>query len=343
MTPLGLATSYHLTGPIGIALDATGDLYLTDADQVLRVDHATGEIGVVAGRGQATYHHTFGGDGALATRAQLLAPSDVTVSANGDVYVLDGNDRIRKVSAATGIITTVAGKGRVGFTGDGGPAARAELDLNRTSFGSAIAVAPNGDLYIADGGNNRIRKVSAATGIITTVAGNGHAGARGDGGQATRAELNEQAGIAFDSHADLFVAAGRRIREIKSSTGVISTVFGPVSYGNSANDLALGPEGVLYFSDLYGRQVLSLRPGTKRVSVVAGTGMQTIQAPGATAGDGGPATEASFGLTAGVTVDANGNLYIADFFNNSVRFIDHATGVISTIAGQIPQSPAHCC
>ena len=336
-TLLGPATEYQLTGPSGVAVDSADDIFLTDADEVLRVDRATGQIGVVAGSAVVTCCYSFSGDGGLATHAQLANPSDVALAPNGDLYVLDSGPRIRKISAATGIITTVAGNGQPGSSGDGGRATRARLDA------SSIAVAPNGDLYIADGGNNKVRRVSGATGIITTVAGDGRTGSAGDGGPALRAELDRTGGVALDSRGNVFVATGARIREISTSTGVIRTVFGPVPNVNAGRPtgLALGRGGILYFTD--GGKVLSLDTRTRHLAVIAGTGARTVQEAGATAGDGGPATRATFGLPVGVTVDAEGNVYVADFFNNSIRFIDHATGVIRTVVGQIPQTPAHCC
>ena len=353
---LGPATAYQLTGPLAVALDPVGDLYFTDGNQVFRVDHLTHDISVVAGRGTRVDRSgkTFWGDGGPALQAGLDAPFDIAIARDGDLFIADGdfaggNDRVRRVSAATGIITTVAGNGRIGSAGDGGPATRAELNLSGAGFGSSsIALAPNGDLYIADGGSNRIRKVSAATGIITTVAGNGVRGSSGDGASATRAELDHPAGITFDSHGDLFVASGTRIREISAATGVIRTVYGPVHgssliAGQPAYDLAFSPSGTLYFSTLYGRAIKALNLATHHVAAVSGTGQQTIQQRGAAAGDGGPARQATFGLAAGLTVNSQGDIYIADFFNNSVRRIDASSGIISNVAGQIPQSPAHCC
>jgi sugar lactone lactonase YvrE len=341
---LGAAAAYPLTGPLSVALDRYHDLYLTDANEVLRVDLATKQISVVAGTNTITTNlNSFWGDGGPATKAGLAAPSDVAVAPNGNLYIVDfWNDRVREVSAVTGIISTVAGDGTRGFSGDGGPAIRARLDLDYENFSSSIALDANGDLYIADGGNNRVRRVSAATGTITTVAGDGRVGNTGDGSPATRAELDLPSGIALDEVGNLFVASGRTIREVSASTGVITTVLGLQS-GNSPVGLGFGRHGSLFFTSGYGRQVWSLNLMTHRLHVVAGTGTQTIQKPGATGGDGGPATRATFGLAAGLAVDSSGNLYVADLFNNSVRRIDSRTGIMTNVVGQIPQSPAHCC
>ena len=329
-----------------MALDRQDNLYLTDANQVLRVNHATKQISVVAGTNSTSTsrNYSFSGDGGPATTASLAAPSDIAVAPNGNLYILDfSNDRVREVSATTGIISTVAGDGTRGFSGDGGPAKRARLDLDYENFSSSFALDANGDLYIADGGNNRVRRVSATTGIITTVAGNGRQGNTGDGGPATRAELSLPSGIALDGFGNLFVTSGKEIRKVSASAGVITRVWGPQSGNLPLVGLASGRQGTLFFTSGYGRQLWSLNLTTHRLQVVAGTGTQTIQKPGATGGDGGPATRATFGLAVGLAVDSSGNLYMADFFNNSVRRVSAATGLITNVVGQIPQSPAHCC
>ena len=347
---LGPATAYQLTGPLGVALDSVGNSYFTDANEVLRVDHTTQKISVVAGTARlAARGRIYWGDGGPAIKAGLFAPFGVAIAHNGDLYIAEGDNRVRRVSASTGIITTVAGDGLAGSAGDAGPATQAELDFRGGGFGSSsISLAPNGDLYIADGGSLRLRRVSATTGIITTVAGTGRRGPSGDGGPAIHAELDAPAGVTVDDHGNFFVASWTSIREISSETGVIRTVYGPLrgvvpTTAQPAYGLAFGPKGLLYFSTLYGREILSLNPATHDFSVVAGTGTETVQEPGAKAGDGGPASEATFGLAAGLAIDASGNIYVADFFNNSVRKIDSTTGVIGNVAGQIPQSPAHCC
>jgi len=336
-----------------VAVDATGDVYFTDGNHVLEVDPVTRLVLVVAGTGM----NGFSGDGGSALHARLSYPRSVAVAPNGDVYFVD-NDRIRKVSAATGTISTVAGNGRTGSTGDGGPADRASLNLDTVGDGSAtlnepLAIAPNGDLYIADGANREIRKVSHATGIITRVAGNGRSGSAGEGGIATRAELCAPLGIALDASANTFIAtACGSIREVSAKTGLITTIFSteqarrPALEGvGSAHDpvgLSVN-DGKLYAAEPYGRRVLTIALGTGVVTRVAGTGGQTIQSLHGNAGDGGPASKATFGLSIDITTDRLGNIYVADFFNNAVRRIDARTGVISTVAGRIPTTPAHCC
>ena len=337
---LGPATAYELTGPQGVALDRLGNLYFTDTNEVFRVDHSTDALSVVAGGGTPTAHHSFWGDGGRALDAGLFAPSGVAIARNGDIYILDGNYRVRKVSAATGIITTVAGDGGHGSSGNGGPAVEAQVDP------AAIALGPNGDLYIADVASNTVRQLSSSTGMITSIAGNGQSGSQGDGGPAINATLAHPRSLAFDRKGNLFISTNDRIRVVSASTGTIRTIYratGKEPYLGWPGSLAIGPHSVLYLTGGYGRQVLTLGVSSGRTHVIAGTGNQTMQQPGATAGDGGPASRATFGLPSGIVVGPSGTIYVADFFNNAVRMINEATGIITTVAGQIPQSPAHCC
>ncbi len=223
----GPATAAELHYPGGIAVDASGDLFIADTynNCVREVNASTGDITTVAGNGVAGYS----GDGGQATNAELDRPCSLAVDADGNLFIADEkNNCIREVNATTGVITTVAGNGTGGFSGDGGLATSAELDSP-----DGIAVDSGGDLFIADTSNNRIREVNATTHVITTVAGNGTAGYSGDGGQATNAELYYPASIALDASGDLFIAdtCNHRIREVNASTGVITTVAGSASYG----------------------------------------------------------------------------------------------------------------
>ena len=352
---LGPATSFVLTGPTSVATDAADDAFFTDGNRLYEVDHATGQLLVVAGTGVAG----FSGDGGPATAAQLDGPSDVALAPDGDVYFVDGGNRIRQVSAATGIITDVAGTGVAGEGGDGGPAIRAPLDLSDPDGGSGgiggqIAVGPNGDLYIADTANNVVQKISAATGTITAVAGNGLSGATGDGAPATKAGLCSPVGVTVDRSSDLFIATGcDSVREVSARTGLISTVFRTSAVPSLAGEgtvddpvhLGLAANGDVLLAGAASRRVLEIDPATDRVLLLAGTGVQTLWVPGASAGDGGPAATATFGSVSGLAVGAGGDIYVADFFDNAIRAIDPATGLISLVAGQIPTSPAagHCC
>jgi sugar lactone lactonase YvrE len=352
---LGPATSYQLTGPRGVAVDRGGDVYFSDGNRVYEVVGATGQLEVVAGTGAPG----FSGDGGPGPQATLSDPSAIALAPNGDVYVEDGN-RVRKVSAADGIISTVAGDGRTGSGGNGGPAVRAALNFGspQTAVGGlsdAIAVGPGGDLYLAEPANNEVQKVSPATGKITTAVGPGiHCGPL-DGICQAAAHPCAPVGVAVDSSSNVFVATGcGSVRERVAATGATSTIFSTThdpalaGAGSAHNPigLAVGNDTTLFVAEADGRRMLELDRASGRIVSVAGTGVETLPEPGQTAGDGGPASTASFGLAVGAAVDRQGNVYVADFFNDAIRMIDRRTGVISTIAGQIPTSPqqqGHCC
>src|SRR5947207_3060153 len=209
----GPATSAELNRPFGVAVDGAGNLFIADFgnSRIRRVDAATHVINTVVG----TQGFGFSGDGGLAASATLAGPADVAVDGEGNLFIADsGNSRIRRVDAATQVITTVAGNGTGGFSGDGGPATAAKL-----AGPGGVAVDAAGNLFIVDSGNSRIRRVDAATQVITTVAGNGTYGFSGDGGPATAAELAFPTGIAVDRVGNLFIAdpINNRIREVVAS------------------------------------------------------------------------------------------------------------------------------
>ena len=214
----GAAIAAELYYPYGVAVDGNGNVYIADEyNNRIRKVSAAGIITTVAGNGTAGYS----GDGDTATLAELNHPVGVAVDGSGNVYVVDGqNQCIRKVSV-TGIITTIAGNGTSGYSGDGGPATAAEL-----WYPIAVAVDVSDNVYIADYGSNRIRKVSAA-GIITTIAGNGTAGYSGDGGAATSAELYNPVGVAVDGSGNVYESEvnNNRIRKV-SAAGIITTIAG---------------------------------------------------------------------------------------------------------------------
>ena len=207
----GPATSATIGLPTGVAVDGAGNIYFADpwfSHAIRKVDAGTGIITTVAGNGTLG----FTGDGGAATSASLRMPNGVSVDRAGNLYIADtDNNRIRKVAVGTGIITTVAGGGTLGFPGDGGPATSASLNSPES-----MTVDEAGNLYIADDANNRIRKVAAGTGIITTHAGNGTAGYNGDGLGATSGEINSPQGVAADGVGDLYIAdyGNNRIRKL---------------------------------------------------------------------------------------------------------------------------------
>ena len=205
----GLATRASMTRPGGVATDSAGNVYFSDfyVDHVRKITVSTGIITGMAGN----YKRGYSGDGGPADSATLRYPRALTVDDNGNVYFTDSNNVIRRVDAATDIITTFAGTGTVGFSGDGGLATEAQLN-----FPSGLANDRFGNLYIVDRGNQRIRKVSAKTGIISTIAGTGNPGYNGEDIPATSADLNSPFGIALDSNDNIFISdvGNRRIRMI---------------------------------------------------------------------------------------------------------------------------------
>ena len=214
----GQATAAQLNLPLGVVTDSAGNLFIADAvnNRVRKVDTA-GVITTFAGTGVAG----FSGDTGQATAAQLSSPVGVAVDGAGNVYIADlNNNRIRKVDTA-GVITTFAGTGTAGFTGDTGQATAARIN---TAYG--VAVDSAGNVYIADTGNNRVRKVDTA-GVIDTIAGTGVAGFSGDTGQATAAQLNIPTGVAADGAGNVYIAdyLNQRIRKVNTA-GVITTIAG---------------------------------------------------------------------------------------------------------------------
>jgi uncharacterized protein (TIGR03437 family) len=316
----GTSASLGADGPISIAADRAGNVFFVDQDAVLRLDATTGVLTLVAGNGTTG----FSGDNGPATSAQLWGPARVAVDSAGNLYIADtNNNRIRKVT--NGVITTVAGNGTTGFSGDNGPALSAQL-----SGPTGVAVDSAGNLYIADTNNFRIRKVS--NGVTSTVAGNGTYGFSGDNGPATSAQLQNPWGVAVDSAGSLYIADYGCIRKV--SNGVITTVAGG---GPSLGDngpatsaqlfvpiaVAVDSAGNLYIADGPDNRIRKVTSGV--ITTVAGNGM------GGFSGDTGPATGAQLSGPTGVAVDSAGNLYIADSGNNRIRKVTNR--VINTVAG----------
>jgi sugar lactone lactonase YvrE len=335
-SPNGIqATSASLNLPHGIALDAAGNLFIADSGPsvVRRVDASTGIITIVAG---SPFNASFSGDGGLATNATLNFPGGVAVDSAGNIFIGDvGNHRIRRVDAATGIITTVAGNGAVGFSGDGALATNASLNLGPLL---RMALDGSGNLIFADSQNYRVRRVDAFTHIITTIAGNGSISSSGDGGLATAAALNFPSGVALDSAGNLFIAelSGERIRKVDGITKLISTVAGNGTFGFSGdggpatNATLRGPQAVSV--DTAGN-VFIADDGNGRVRQVNTSQIITTVAGNGSLGDGGPATSATLFFPNGVAADGAGNFYIADSINTAVRRVDAVTGAITNLAG----------
>jgi hypothetical protein len=248
----GMATNAGLTSPSSVAVDGFGNFYISDqGDNRIRKVDTNGIISTLAG----TNSTGFSGDGGLATNAKLSSPTGVAVDGSGNLFIADWhNNRIRKIST-NGFITTVAGTNAAGFTGDGGLAVNAMLSSSST----AVAVDGVGNLFIADSGNNRIRKVDT-NGIITTFAGTNSAGFSGDGGAATNASLNHPQGVAADAYGDVFISdsSNNRIRMVDAS-GNITTVAGaggtgyagdggPATNANINNPTGLGVD---FYGNVY--------------------------------------------------------------------------------------------
>jgi uncharacterized protein (TIGR03437 family) len=334
----GPAVGAQLSQPSGVTVDSAGNLFIVDGVRVRRVA-PTGTIATVAGNGTQGYS----GDGGPAVSAQFGYPQAIAADGEGNLFIADlGNNSVRKVSSK-GIITTVAGNGIGGFSGDGGPATKAQL-----STPSGLAVDDAGNLYIADYGNLRVRKVSTS-GIITTVAGNGEAGFEGDSGSATDANLLGPQGISLDSAGSLYIAdcdcdwdgsGFARIRKI-SPNGIITTVAGNgtccISPGDGgpatsaqlegAGAVAVDAIGNVFIADSWNLRVRKVSPDGI-IHTVAGVGTVGPPPP---SGDGGPATSAPLSSQPwGVAVDdAAGDLFIME--STGIRKIS-PDGIIHTVA-----------
>jgi sugar lactone lactonase YvrE len=325
----GSAIDAQLYGPSGAAVGANGDLYIADmANRRIRKVSTDGILTTVAGGGD-------NGDGGPASKAVFdFFPwgGGMGADGKGNLYIADSADvRIRKVSG-DGTISTVAGTGAIGFSGDGGPATKALL-----SYPSSVAIDSSENLYIADTNNLRVRKVSPA-GLIATMAGNGKQAPDGDGIPAAGAGLRGVQAVALDTAGNVYVADGchGRVQQV-SPDGTISTVVARETAGSSqgvarasaqigcAWGLAVDNADTLYVGDVSSNVVWKvLRSGA--VSVVAGNGIAGYS------GDGGPATSAQLNAPAALAVDTSGNLYIADAFNNRIRMVS-PQGIITTVGG----------
>ena len=342
----GPATSAGLNFPVGLALDANGNLFIADLNnnRIRRVDVNTHVITTVAGS-EDPFIGDYAGDGGLATLARLNQPYAVAVDANGNLFISDSaNNVIRRVDASTQIITTYAGNGLPGTpgaaNGDGGPATSAQFNQ---PFG--IAVDGNANLFIADSNDSVVRRVDGQTQIITTFAGSPakQGTFSGDGGAATAAGMSTVIGVFMDTTGNLYISdtGNERVRFVDNSANhIISTIAGngtlcanPATAcgdGAAATSASLNhPAGV--FLDNNGNLLIS-DSGNQRIRIVAGGNISAF-AGGATGGDGGPATSAILGLPNSVVVDSSGNLFIMEQYGERVRRVDKTTHNISTYAG----------
>ena len=281
----------------------------------------------------------FAGDGGPAAAALLNGPFDMCFDAAGNLYFSDTfNNRIRRVDGSRGIITTIAGNGEEGFSGDGGPATQAALNQ---PYGIVLDHA--GNLYIADRLNRRVRRVDAASGIITTLAGTGEAAYGGDGGPAAQGGLAEPNGLAFGpGEGVLYITdvADNRVRAVDLAAGTIATFAGTGAAehsgdGGKARDagtfgaraVKVAADGTVYILERQGSSLRAVNPTTGIITTIAGTTARGYS------GDGGPALAAVFDAPKEMAIDRDGSLLIVDTENHAIRRIARNSGIVSNIAG----------
>jgi sugar lactone lactonase YvrE/pimeloyl-ACP methyl ester carboxylesterase len=318
-----------------MAVDASGNVYVADAfnNRIRKVSPA-GIITTIAG----TENHHYNGDGIPATSATLSSPHAVAVDSLGNVYIADtGHRRIRKIGP-TGIITTIAGNGEIGDSGDGGPAVSARFD-----YPSGVAVDAVGNVYISDSYKGRVRRI-APDGIISAFAGSRTCCDRGDGGLATNAFLSRPTGITVDATGNVFIVdMYGGVRKV-TGDGLITTIAGNIYNGYSGDgglatsarffwprDVAVDTLGNIYIADTGNDCIRKVAPDGI-ITTIAGTGYNGYF------GDGGPAANAKFRSPRGVAVDASGNLYIADTYNNRIRKV-FVSGASSCMIPSITTQP----
>lgn len=322
----GPASEARLNMPFDVAYDSAGNLFLSDTFNhcIRRVDHETGRISTVAGSGKKG----FGGDGGPATEAMLDEPYGIVLDSRGNLYFADRlNRRIRRVDATTGLISTIAGNGSDAFSGDGGPARDAGL------------VEPNGveidekrgRLLIADVADHRIRSVELATGTIETFAGTGKGTFAGDGGPAGSASIFGARAVALAPDGNVYILErqGNRLRVVDPVTGVIKTVAGTGKKGYSGDggpalaatfdgpkELVVAPDGRVLIVDTENQAIRSFDPVAGLITTIAGCGKR------GGSGDGGPATEGELDRPHGVAVAPDGSVMIGDTGNHRIRRVE---------------------
>ena len=325
------ATKAEISLVDGVAVDKNGDVYIAmrNHNVISRID-SNGRMTRYAGSGESGYS----GDGGPALSARLRVPANLEFDNDGNLYIADReNHRVRKVDA-NGIITTVAGNGKAGYSGDGGPADQASLNLP-----SGLAVDSKGNLYIADRSNDRIRKVSK-DGVISTYAGDGTEGWSGDAGPATKARINKPFGITFDNKDNLYIAdrGNNRVRKV-SNKGIITTIVGdggfffmgdngPAYRASIAHptDVAADDNGNLYIADRDNNRI-RIMDAQGMIRTIAGTGQRDYN------GDSELARETNLHLPFGVEMQKDGKLLIIDRSNYRIRRVDPKNGKVETIAG----------
>ena len=320
----GSATQAQLSWPGAIVINSSGKVYIADGGNHVIRAVSGGTISTVAGNNK----QGFSGDKAAATSAQLNNPTGVALDSSGNLYIADAaNSVVRKV-AADGTITTVAGSNAFGYTGDDGDATKATLGIP-----VAVAVDSAGNLYIADTGNDVIRKVSA--GIITTVV----------GGAATSVQLHQPDALAIDASNNLYIADTVARRVLKFDGKNVTVIAGDQSIGfggdnglatqASLNDpmgVAVDGAGNVYIADTFNNRIRKISPSGIITTIAGSPGYPSYF------GDGGPALKASLFFPHSVAVDSSGNIYIGDTFNNAVRVL---TPVVASTANGVVNAASY--
>ncbi|MGA2117014.1 MAG: hypothetical protein ABSH56_19925 [Bryobacteraceae bacterium] len=327
----GVATSAELDDPQGIALDASGNLYIADAvnQRIRKVTNAasgTGTITTIGGDGVATVPANADGDGSSALTAQVNSPNALAFDSSGNLYIADLLDQmVRVINPSSGNINAFAGiLGIAGFKGD------TSIATNAWLYNPAgIAFDAAGNLYIADSNNHRIRKVAAGTNIITTVAGTGVSGYNGDGILATSAQLYKPTGVLVDASGNLYIAdnENNRVRKVSASTGIITTVAGNGNPGYSGDGmgaieselwfpyaLAMDTAGNLFIADANNARIREVVPNGTIYTIAGGYGIGFSY-------DGILATDSTLDQPTSLAIDSLGDIFIADSSNNRIRML----------------------
>ena len=317
----GAAKLANVAQPFGVELDAKGHLYITEVGnhRILKVDANSGKLSTVAGNGEKGYS----GDGGLATKARLNEPYEVRFDREGNMYFVEmANAVIRYVDAKSGTISTVCGTGEHGYCGDGGPATKAMLQKPHS-----LALDSEGNIYIADIGNHRIRRVDHKTGVIESVAGNGERQPPIDGSRATgKPILGPRALHIVGDTLWIALREGHSVWKMDLGTRRMSHIAGVAERGNrdgvgkearfnGPKGIVQGADGMVYVVDTENQTIRKVDPRSGKVTTVAGGG-PTIRGFG---GDGGPALESKLNRPHGITIDKNGTFYIGDTLNHRVR------------------------
>jgi streptogramin lyase len=319
----GQGLKINVGDPFGVEIGPDGALYICEVrnHRVLRLDLKTGELTTVAGSGTKGYS----GDGGPAKKAELNEPYEVRFDKAGNMLFVEmQNQLVRKVDAKTGMISTVSGTGQKGFGGDGGPATKAQF-----SSPHSIALDSADDLYIADIGNHRIRKVDAKTGIVTTIAGNGERQPPMDGQSAEGKPMIGPRALFIDGDT-LWIALreGHSVWRMSLSTGLLKHIAGTGKRGftgdggpakeatfDGPKGIAIGPDRCIYVADTENHAIRKIDLASGKISTVAGSGPQHK----GSAGDGGPAISAQMDRPHGICLGPDGALYVGDTLNHRVR------------------------